>query len=150
MTDKSNRRAPQSQQVISGINLRIEEPKSNRRNQRRTTTTIVTTVNPASGFVGFLRENAIIGLAIGFVVGTQVQVVVKQLISSFIDPLFQLLFGQALSQKTFELHLNGKVAVFGWGVFVYAVINFLFILLVIYVIIKFLKLDKLDKPKAKK
>src|SRR5579863_4219878 len=45
------------------------------------------------GFVNFLREHAIVGLAVGFVLATQVQSVVKQLINSFIEPLFQLITG---------------------------------------------------------
>ena len=100
-----------------------------------------------NGFIGFLRENAVVGLAVGFVIGAQVQVVVKQLIASFIDPLSQLLFGQALSQRAKMLHYHSRVANFTWGSFVYVLIDFLFILLVIYLIIKILKLDKLDKPK---
>ena len=107
-------------------------------------------INPASGFVNWLRQNAVIGLAVGFVVGTQMQVVVKQLIDSFINPLFQLFFGgQQLSQRTAYLHFNGHTQPFAWGAFVSALINFLFILLTIYIIIKFLKLDKFDKPKDK-
>jgi large-conductance mechanosensitive channel len=101
----------------------------------------------ASGFVKFLRENAIVGLAIGFVVGAQVQTVVKQLITSFIDPLSQLLFGKALSDRTFTMHFNGHTAAFGWGTFANVLINFIFVLVVIYIIIKLLKLDKLDKLK---
>ncbi len=101
----------------------------------------------ASGFVRFLRENAVVGLAVGFVVGAQVQNVVKQLITSFVDPLSQLLFGQALSTRTVAMHFNGRSAVFSWGMFANVLINFLFVLAVIYLIIKLLKLDKLDKPK---
>jgi large-conductance mechanosensitive channel len=101
-----------------------------------------------NGFVNFLRENGITGLAVGFVVGTQVQGLVKQLIASFIDPLSVLLFGKALSSRTFTLHFDHKSADFGWGAFVYMLIDFLFVLIVIYAIIKFFKLDKLDKPKA--
>lgn len=103
--------------------------------------------NPANGFVGFLRENAVVGLAVGLVIGTQVQSVVKQLIASFIDPLFQLVFGQALSQRTVSTHFNGRTANFTWGEFVYVLIDFVFVLSAVYLIIKVLKLDKLDKPK---
>lgn len=100
-----------------------------------------------NGFVSFIRENAVVGLAVGFVIGAQVQSVVKQLIASFVDPLFQLLFGQALSQRTAVFHLNGHTADFAWGSFAYVLIDFLFVLLAVYLIIKILKLDKLDKQK---
>lgn len=126
----------------------MEEPSSSRQRKPRTTV-IVQEMNPASGFVAWLRQNAVVGLAIGFVVGTQVQVVVKQLISSFIDPLFTLFFGQELSNKAFYVTLNGTTAKISWGLFLNVLINFLFTLLAIYIIIKILKLDKLDQPKDK-
>ncbi len=100
------------------------------------------------GFVQFLREHAIVGLAVGFVVGTQSQAVVKQLITSFIDPAFMLFFGGTeLSKRTFTLHLWKNHANFGWGAMAYALINVLFVLAVIYALIKILKLDKLDAKK---
>lgn len=102
---------------------------------------------PASGFVEFLRERAVVGLAVGFVLGTQIQTVVKQLISSFINPAFQLLFSgnKALSDRTFTLHFNNRHANFGWGALAYAIIDFLFVAFSIYFVIKFFRLDKLDK-----
>jgi large conductance mechanosensitive channel len=104
---------------------------------------------PVSGFTDFLRQNAIVALAVGFVVGTQVQGVVKQLIASFIDPLTALLFGGvALSSRTFTLHFGHQYANFGWGAFVFVLIDFLFVLAVVYGVIKLFKLDKLDKPKS--
>lgn len=99
------------------------------------------------GFVNFLREHAIVGLAIGFVVGQQAQGVIKQLISSFIDPAFQLIFGKKLSERTFTLHFGDNFANFGWGGMVYVLLNLLFVLATIYILIKVLSLDKLDKPK---
>lgn len=100
------------------------------------------------GFVTFLREHAIVGLAVGFVLATQVQSVVKQLIASFIDPVFQLFFGgQALSKRSVVWHFGGRSAPFGWGAFVYALIDFVFVAIAIYAIIKIFKLDKLDKAK---
>lgn len=115
--------------------------------EKNVTKIISSEAKTLNGFVSFLRENAVVGLAVGFVIGAQVQAVVKQLITSFIDPLFTLIFGQSLSQRTLTLHLNGKSADFAWGSFAYILIDFLFVLLAVYLIIKILKLDKLDKPK---
>jgi large-conductance mechanosensitive channel len=104
---------------------------------------------PVSGFTEFLRERAVVGLAVGFVLGTQVQTVVKQFISSFVDPLFQLLFSgnKALSSRTFTLHFDGRHANFGWGAVVYALLDFIFVAATIYAVIKIFQLDKLDKKK---
>jgi len=134
--------------VTAGTSLRMEAPSGTRRRKAEATIT-VSDINPASGFVQFLRENAVIGLAIGFVVGAQVQILVKQLITSFIDPLSKLLFGTALSQRAFTLTFHDRTASFTWGAFVYGLVNFLFVLLAIFIILKTLKLDKLDQPKKK-
>lgn len=135
--------------VAPGSTVRLETPKSNRQ-RKPTVTEIVVEANPATGFVEWLRKNAVVGLAVGFVVGAQVQVLARQLIDSFINPLFILLFGQALTSRSFTVTFNGRTAVFTWGTFAYGLLSFLFVLLAIYVIIKVLKLDKLDKPKEKK
>lgn len=110
-------------------------------------TTVVVAARPLGGFVQFLRERAVVGLAVAFVLGTQIQTVVKQLIASFVNPLFQLLFpgNKALSNRTFTLHFNGRHADFGWGALAFALIDFLFIAFAIYAVIKMFQLDKLDK-----
>ncbi len=136
-------------QSVTTSNLRMEAPKSSRHHKTNVTELLTQDLNPVGGFVKFLRENAVVGLAIGFVVGTQVQVVVKQLITSFIDPTFLLFFGQTLTNRVFVLHFRGRSASYNWGDFAYALLNFFFILLTVYVIIKVLNLDKLDQPKKK-
>lgn len=101
------------------------------------------------GFVEFLREQSVVGLAIGLVLGTQAKALVDQLIASFINPLVGLLLpGQgALDKKIFVIHLNGKAATFGWGAFVIAILTFVIVAAVVYFVFKGLGLDKLDKKK---
>jgi large-conductance mechanosensitive channel len=144
------RTVDQTRALTAGTTVRMEVPQSSRQRPTRTkqvaAVIVDSDINPVSGFVSFLREHAIVGLAIGFVIGTQVQGVVKQLIASFIDPLFKLLLGQALSQRTFTAHWHTRAASFGWGAFVYGLLDFLFVLATIYVVVKVLNLDKLDKP----
>ena len=142
----TSRKNAKNQITTSGNTIKIETPRGRR---KPNVSVVVGAVNPIGGFVGFLREHAIVGLAVGFVIGTQVQSIVKQLISGFIDPFSKLLFpgDQALSNRTFTLHFNGRYADFGWGALAYQLIDFLFILFVIYAIIKTFKLDKLDQPK---
>lgn len=113
------------------------------------------------GFADFLREQSVVGLAIGLVIGAQVKSLADSLIASFINPLVGLVLpGKgALDQKTFILHLDQKTAVFTWGSFVATLLSFLTTAAVVYFVFKFLKLDRLtkkkddaksdDKPKAK-
>ena len=103
------------------------------------------------GFMTFIREQGVVGLAIGIVIGTQVKILVDQLIASFVNPILGLVLpGQGdLSQKKFTLTISewGKTAIFSWGQFVYVLISFLTVAAIIYYIIRALKLDKLDKKK---
>ncbi len=104
------------------------------------------------GFMTFVREQGVVGLAVGLVIGTQIKLVVDQLIASFVNPLLGLVLpGQGdLSQKKFTLTISelGKTAVFSWGQFVYVLISFLTVAAIIYYIIHGLKLDRVDRKKA--
>ncbi|HSW85212.1 MAG TPA: MscL family protein [Candidatus Saccharimonadales bacterium] len=137
-----------SQSLNSGSTIRFEQPKSSRQHQSKTMIA-APEIHPVNGFVEFLREHSVVSIAIAFVIGIQAQKLVTQLVASFIDPLFKLLFGQALSQRDFTLHLNGRSVPFGWGAFIYGLLNFIFVLAAIYAMVKIFKLDKLDKPKSK-
>jgi large conductance mechanosensitive channel len=102
-----------------------------------------------NGFVEFLREQSVVGLAIGLVLGTQAKALVDQLIASFINPLVGILLpGQGtLKDKVFTIHLDGKDAAFGWGAFVISLLTFVIVAGVVYFVFKGLKLDRLDKKK---
>lgn len=102
------------------------------------------------GFVEFVRTQGVVGLAIGFIMGTQSKQLIDQMSKSFIDPMLGLVIGggQSLSEKTLYIQLNSRSATFMWGAFIYAVINFLIIAAVIYFTFKGLRLDRLDKKKS--
>lgn len=102
-----------------------------------------------SGFVDFLREQSVVGLAIGLVLGTQAKALVDQLVLSFLNPLTGLLLpGEGtLKQKTFDFTFNGKTAEFGWGAFVSSFLTFVLVAAIVYYVFKGLRLDKLDKKK---
>lgn len=124
--------------------------KSGKRVAKRVTKKVTTKAQSSvQGFVDFIRKQGIVGLAIGFVMGLQAKAMVDQFTASFINPLLGLLFNssQPLSDKTMYIQINSRSATFGWGAFVYTVINFLAIACVIYFTFKWLRLDKLDKKK---
>jgi large conductance mechanosensitive channel len=105
--------------------------------------------SPHAGFVDFLREQSVVGLAIGLIIGAQTKSLADQLIASFINPLLGLLMpGKgALDQQTFVLHLNDKSATFAWGSFIAVLLSFMTTAAVVYFVFKFLKLDRLTKKK---
>ena len=102
-----------------------------------------------SGFMTFVREQGVVGLAVGLVLGTQVKMLVDQIVISFINPLVGLVLpGKGtLAEKTFSLSLGDKIANFTYGAFTSVFISFLAVAAVVYFIVKGLKLDKLDKKK---
>lgn len=142
--------------LTSGTTIRFEQPKSHRGKKASTSkaeqaVVIIQEANPVSGFVAFLKEYAIVGLAVGFAIAMQVQALVKQLIASFIDPLYALLFnGEKLSSKTFTVEWYERTQSFAWGAFIYTVIDFLFVVAALYLLIKFFNLDTFDKKKDEK
>lgn len=144
-----NRPVNPVQNVTTGSTLRMEPARSSRQPKPKPHI-VVGTDEVVGGFFTFLREHAVIALAIGFVIATQIQALAKQLIASFVDPAFTLLFGQALSQRTFTLHFHGRAAQFGWGIFMYSMLDVLFVLVSIYVVVKIFRLEKLENPKKKK
>jgi len=103
-----------------------------------------------TGFVEFLREQSVVGLAIGLVIGAQVKALADQLIASFINPLLGLVLPGtgSLDKKVFVLHLGDKAAKFAWGSFAAVMLSFITTALVIYFVFKALKLDKLAKKKS--
>jgi len=104
----------------------------------------------AAGFMSFIREQGVIGLAVGLVLGVQVKAVVDQLVASFINPVIGLVLpGDGnLAEKTFALSMGGKQAVFTYGAFIAVLISFTTVAAVVYFGVKGLHLDKLDKKKS--
>lgn len=102
-----------------------------------------------SGFTEFLRTQGVVGLAIGFIIGTQAKALVDQLSASFVNPMIGLLLGSSnnLTSEKFSLTINENTAVFAWGAFVFVLINFVITAAIIYFTFRWLRLDKLDKKK---
>lgn len=94
------------------------------------------------GFLEFIRERGVMGLAIGFVLGTSVQKVVTAFVTDIVNPFVGVFLGRADGIKNFAI---GQFLI---GDFVMVVIDFLILCLIIYIVFKLLGLEKLDKPKA--
>jgi len=96
------------------------------------------------GFISFIREQGVVGLAIGFILGGAVSALVKSLVTDIINPFIGLAIGNVESLASVTL---GPVAL---GAFIAAVIDFIVIAAVVYWGFKGLKLDRLDIKKDSK
>lgn len=106
----------------------------------------------AKGFVNFIREQGVVGLAVGLVLGGAVATVVKSLVDNVVMPPVGFLLGSADGLKGLNWTIgrtDGKDAVLHYGAFLNDLLNFVIIALVIYIVVHMLGLDKkFDKKKS--
>ncbi|MFH1896188.1 MAG: MscL family protein [bacterium] len=96
-------------------------------------------------FIDFVREQGVVGLAVGFILGGAVSKVVASLVGDIINPILGIVLGATggLGEAVLKV---GSVEIM-WGSFVSVLIDFLVIALVVYYGVKIFGLDKLDKQK---
>lgn len=100
------------------------------------------------GFMEFVRKQGVVGLAVGLAIGTQAGILVKDIVSSVITPMVDLLVGQGgLAGLTWFVQIGKRSAEFDFGLLIDSTIKFLAVALVIYFVVMGLKLDKIDKKK---
>ncbi len=95
-----------------------------------------------AGFMQFIREQGVVGLAVGFILGGAVSKVVSALVNDIVNPIVGYALGSSEGLKAMKL---GPVLL---GDFVSVTIDFLIIAAVVYFVVKGLGLDRLDKPKV--
>lgn len=97
-------------------------------------------------FINFIREQGVIGLAIGFILGGAVSKVVAALVTDIINPLLGMALGAAEGLRTASFGIGSAKILYGDLISV--AIDFLVVALVVYYGVKIIGLNKLDKPKA--
>jgi len=101
-------------------------------------------VRKLGGFATFIREQGVIGLAIGFLLGGAVSKTVSSLVENIINPIIGLGLGRVdLAERATHV----ACATIKWGAFITTIIDFVIVAAVVYFGIKSLGLDKLDKKK---
>jgi len=98
------------------------------------------------GFLDFIREQGVVGLAVGFILGGAVSKLVSAIVTDIVNPLLGLALGAAEGLKTASIKVGTAEILYGDLIMVF--IDFLVITLVVYFGVKILGLDKLDKKKA--
>lgn len=102
------------------------------------------------GFTDFVREQGVVGLAVGLILGVAAKSVVDSLVQHIFNPIIGLLYGggdfstRYICMKTVANECQSKL---GYGSFVNTLISFFIVAAVVYFVVKKLKLDKLDIKK---
>ncbi len=96
------------------------------------------------GFSTFIREQGVVGLAVGFILGGAVSKIVSSLVENVVNPLIGLALGKVdLADKAVSM----GSATLKYGAFISTIVDFIIIAAVIYFGVKGLGLDKIDKKK---
>lgn len=97
------------------------------------------------GFIEFIREQGVIGLAVGFILGGAVAKVVSALVTDLVNPFVGLALGSGKGLESASFKILG--AKFMYGHFISVLLDFVIIASVVYTFVKVFKLDRLDKKK---
>lgn len=95
-------------------------------------------------FVAFVKEQGVVGMAIGLVLGAQVKDLVAQLVASFVDPVIGMVLGnrEGLDDAKYTLVVGDRSGEFAWGKFVSVSIQFLAVAAVVFWAVRLLRVDK--------
>lgn len=101
------------------------------------------------GFMNFIRQQGVVGLAVGLVLGGAVTVLVKSFIDNVVMPPLGFILGSADGLKGLTLNMGrtpaGEEAILHYGMFLNDFINFAVIAIIVYLVVHILGFDKLDK-----
>lgn len=97
------------------------------------------------GFIDFVRQQGVVGLAVGFILGGAISKVVTALVTDIVNPLLGVALGAVggLKEAFFQIG-SAKIM---YGDLISVTIDFLVIALVVYFGVKIFGLDRLDKKK---
>lgn len=95
------------------------------------------------GFLDFIREQGVIGLAVGFILGGAVSKLVSAIVTDIINPILGAFLGSLDGVKNAYLSIGSAKILYGDLLSV--LIDFIIIASVVYFGVKKLGLDKLDK-----
>lgn len=99
------------------------------------------------GFINFIREQGVVGLAVGFILGGAISKVVSAIVNDLVNPLLSVFMSATGGIKSAYIPIgNAKIM---YGNLISVIIDFLIIAMVVYFGVKGLKLDKLDRKKNK-
>lgn len=97
------------------------------------------------GFLNFIREQGVVGLAVGFILGGAVSKVVTALVTDIINPLIGMALGSTVGLKEASIKVGENAIMYGDLISV--IIDFIIIAGVVYFGVKIIGIDKLDKKK---
>ena len=97
------------------------------------------------GFVEFVRTQGVIGLAVGFIMGSSITKLITSFVNNLINPIVGILLGPVGNLANVYLQIGSAKIMF--GNFINSLIDFIIIAFVVYFGVKVFNFEKLDKKK---
>lgn len=92
------------------------------------------------GFIKFIREQGVVGLAVGFILGGAISKVVTSIVNDLINPLLGIFMGATGNLASASIKI-GSASIM-WGSFVSNLIDFIIVASVVYFGVTILRFDK--------
>ncbi len=145
----AERKTPKIQPRTVKMNRSISTPTMS----KYSTIPILKVPKPFQGFINFIREQGVVGIGVGFVVGTSAAALIKSVVTNLLNPIIGIIMGGTdLTNKVVCLSSKSGICrnSLKYGQVISDIISFLLILAVVYFVVKSLRLEKLDKEKEDK
>jgi large conductance mechanosensitive channel len=94
-------------------------------------------------FMNFIREQKVVSLAVGFILGGAVTKLVNSLVQDMINPILGIFLGAAGDLNSLSINIGSASVMY--GKFIANIIDFAIIAWVVYTGVKVLKFDRIDK-----
>ncbi len=111
-------------------------------------------------FKDFIAKGNVMDMAVGIIIGAAFTAIVKSMVGDLINPfvglfmggvdftnMYAVLAGEVAEGASLEAAREAGAAVFAWGAFVMAIINFLIIAFVVFMLVRYV--NKVKEAAAK-
>ena len=112
---------------------------------------VVRAPKPIQGFVNFVREQGVVGLAVGLTLGLAAKSLVDSIVANIFNPIVGMLTGGIdLANKVACLRSLNETCMtpMRYGQVISDLMSFLIVAFLVYMVVHGLKLDRLDKKKS--
>lgn len=112
-------------------------------------------------FKDFIAKGNVMDMAVGIIIGAAFTAIVKSMVGDLINPfvglfmggvdftnMYVVLAGEVAEGASLEAAREAGAAVFAWGAFVMAIINFLIIAFVVFMLVRYVNKVKEAAAKA--
>lgn len=95
------------------------------------------------GFIDFIKEQGIMGLTLGFILGGSISKVVTSLVEDIVQPILGLILRAGKGLEALIIPIGASNI--RLGNFLSILLNFFIVALIVYIIFKYLKLNTIEK-----